>query len=264
MDGETSDSLENVPVGAPSLYDPPRTPMATDAFMRLPNEWLKECDDRHDKTCAASHSKTQLPVRLVDLRGRKPKIVDSADIVSTSESVRYIAFSHRWGTMPDTALTTKTNLPARKVAISWDQIPSSYADAIAITKALGCDYLWIDCLCIIQGKDGDFAEQADSMEAVFSNAYCVIAAASADGAVDGFLKRDTESHPLAAVKVGSVYFSAVTNDFSRDVLQSPLISRGWVLQERALARRAIFFTANQMYWECGDGIRCETLQKLKQ
>jgi hypothetical protein len=232
--------------------------------MRLPREWLKECDDKHRKTCAVRSEKIQLPKRLVDLKSKKPKIVDSASINLAPEAVRYIAFSHKWGKMPEAALSTKTNLQARRTAIPPRGIPPSFADVIAITKALGCDYLWIDCLCINQGEDGDFAEQAVSMQAVFSNAYCVIAAASADGAVDGFLKRDTESNPLDAVKVGSVYFSAVTNDFSRDVLKSPLNSRGWVLQERALARRTIFFTANQMYWECGDGIRCETLRKLKQ
>ncbi|CAN9268874.1 unnamed protein product [Alternaria alternata] len=262
-DRETSDCQTDVPVGAPSLYNPPGEPNAADAFMRLPREWLKECDDKHREICAATNDKTQLPTRLVHLKSWQPKIIDSATIVVPPEGVRYIAFSHKWGKMPEDALTTKANLPARNKVIPKKSIPPSFADAIAITKALGCNYLWIDCLCINQGEDGDFAEQAVSMQAVFSNAYCVIAAASADGAVHGFLKRDIESHPLRAVKVGSVYFSAVTNDFSRDVLQSPLNTRGWVLQERALARRTIFFTANQMYWECGDGIRCETLRKLK-
>jgi hypothetical protein len=163
--------------------------------------------------------------------------------------------------MPDRALSTKANLPARRKVIPPREIPPSFSDVIAITKALDCDYLWIDCLCINQGEDGDFAEQADSMQTIFSNAYCVIAAATSDGAVEGCLKRETLDD---AVKVGNVFFSAVTNDFGRDVLQSPLNSRGWVLQERALARRTMFFTANQIYWECGDGIRCETLRKLKQ
>jgi hypothetical protein len=235
--------------------------------MRLPREWLKECDQKHggqNGSCSATHEKKQLPKRLVDIRSKRPKIMDSADVPDIEGGVRYTAFSHKWGAMPNSALTTKTNLPARRKAIPQKQIPQSFNDAIAITKAVGCDYLWIDCLCINQGDDGDFAEQADSMQTVFTNAHCVIAAASANGAVDGFLKRDIVLNPLDAVKVGSIYLSAVTNDFSRDVLQSPLSTRGWVLQERALARRTLFFTANQMYWECGDGIRCETLRKLTQ
>jgi hypothetical protein len=258
---ETSASHTDVPVGAPNLHDPPDQPKAGCTFMKLPREWLKECDEKHGETCRATQDKTQLPMRLVDVKGKRASIVDSENINQDPQGVRYIAFSHKWGEMPDAALSTKTNLPTRRTAIPRDEIPKSFVDAIAITKALGCNYLWIDCLCINQGEDGDFAEQADSMQTVFSNAYCVIAAATADGAVEGFLKRETHDD---AVKVGDVYFSAVTNDFHRDVLQSPLNSRGWVLQERALARRTIFFTANQMYWECGDGIRCETLRKLKQ
>ena len=261
FDTETSESLTDVPVGAPSLWDPPKLPRAADAFMKLPREWLKECDDKHGDKCAALDHKSPLPLRLVDLHRKRPKIVESASI---PEGVRYIAFSHKWSKMPTIAPTTKANLPARQAAIPLEEMPASFSDAMAITKALGCNYLWIDCLCITQGSDGDFAAQADSMQAVFSNAYCVIAAASAGGAVDGFLKRNVEENPLDAVKVGKVYISAVTNDFSRDVLKSPLNSRGWVLQERALARRTIFFTANQMYWECSDGVRCETLRKLEQ
>ncbi|KAF3050480.1 hypothetical protein E8E11_003748 [Didymella keratinophila] len=206
-DQKTSESLANVPVGAPSLYDPPRIPRADDAFMRLPRKWLKECDDKHGDACAATHDRSHLPLRLVDLRSKRPKIVDAADIKQDTGGVRYIAFSHKWGEMPEGAKTTKSNLDApggRRTAIPNKFIPQSFADAIAITRALGCDYLWIDCLCINQGKDGDFAQQANSMQAVFSNAYCVIAAASAEGAVDGFLERDVEKNPLDAVKVGKV------------------------------------------------------------
>ncbi|KAF1350459.1 HET-domain-containing protein [Lizonia empirigonia] len=191
--------------------------------------------------CQKKQDQVQLPLRFVDVRNPIwPKIVDSADLEPNSDGIRYIAFSHRWGDMPQAALTTKSNLAARRRKMP--KMPKSFVDAIAITKALGCDYLWIDCLCINQGPDGDFVEQADSMQTTFSNAYCVIAASSAEGAKEGFVKRKR----YHAVKLGPVYVSAVTNDFGRDVLRSGLNRRGWVLQERALARRTIFFTKNQI------------------
>jgi hypothetical protein len=31
----------------------------------------------------------------------------------------------------------------------------------------------------------------------------------------------------------------------------PLISRGWVVQERLLSRRFILFTSHGLVWECG-------------
>jgi hypothetical protein len=46
------------------------------------------------------------------------------------------------------------------------------------------------------------------------------------------------------------------------VLGGELHSRGWVLQEHALARRTLFFTEHQTYFECGNGVRCETSTKL--
>ena len=174
------------------------------------------------------------------------------------QTVHYIAFSHKWGEMPKIAVTTNQNLEQRKKKIPWNELPPSFKNIIVITYALGCKYLWIDTLCIKQGPDGDFTEQADTMQTTFNGAYCVIAACSAENATDGFLQ---DKDPRC-IKMGNVFVSAVTNDFERDVLQSPLNRRGWVLQECALARRTIFFTNNQMYWECGDGVHCETLAKL--
>jgi hypothetical protein len=60
-----------------------------------------------------------------------------------------------------------------------------------------------------------------------------------------------------------VYVDAVVDDFEKDVRNAPLNQRGWVFQERALARRTIHFARNQTYWECGEGIRCETLTKMR-
>ncbi|KAF5228939.1 hypothetical protein FAUST_10738 [Fusarium austroamericanum] len=45
--------------------------------------------------------------------------------------------------------------------------------------------------------------------------------------------------------------------FTNDVNNSPLSSRGWVVQERFLARRIIHFTRTQLYWECLEVTRCE-------
>jgi hypothetical protein len=52
------------------------------------------------------------------------------------------------------------------------------------------------------------------------------------------------------------------NDFKTHVLEGRLNKRRWVLQERALAHRTIFFTDRQTYWECGEGVKCETLTKM--
>lgn len=260
---EATQNTKDIPIGAPTLCtaissDPSADSL--DAFIKLPKEWLRECDIKHGAICTPRHGNQHLPKRLINVSNPgKPRIVESKELKTDLLTVNYVALSHKWGKMPNDAVSTKQNLEQRKRRIPLNELPVSFKNAIAITGALGLDYLWIDSLCINQGPDGDFAEQADTMQNIFSGAYCVIAACNSENATDGFLK----GRELKCIKMGDVFVSAVTNDFERDVLQSPLNRRGWVLQERALARRTIFFTNSQMYWECGDGVRCETLAKLK-
>jgi len=101
---------------------------------------------------------------------------------------------------------------------------------------------------------------------VFGGAYCVIAACSATGQHDGFLgerkPRRSVSFSISPDEHTSMHIWHGVDDFQRDVLSSNLNRRGWVLQERALARRTIFFTDTQLYFECGQGIRCESLTRM--
>ncbi|TGO50291.1 hypothetical protein BOTNAR_0398g00040 [Botryotinia narcissicola] len=255
-----------LPLAAPELASltryPDPNPADLESFMKLPKAWLQDCDTNHRDICALKDTYL-LPTRLISVESlENPKIVATADMLKRNPSdVRYVALSHKWGNMPHEATTTRKNLKEREKRIPMSQLPLSFKNAIVITNALGCKYLWIDSLCILQGSDGDFNEEADKMQTTFNGAYCVLAACSAQSAVDGFLQ-NRESR-FKCVEIDGIFVSPVTNDFERDVLQSPLARRGWVLQERAMACRTIYFTGNQTYWECGHGIRSETLAKLR-
>ncbi|KAH9879714.1 hypothetical protein IAQ61_001533 [Plenodomus lingam] len=263
LDLDASSAHKDIPIGAPTLLAPPSelNYNSDDGFVKLLRAWVHTCDEAHSQSCQPNVAQTKLPKRLIHVRSqKKPKLVETRDLDPKDiQDLRYIAFSHRWGNMPTDAVTTLGNVEKRKNKLITKGLPKSFQNAISVADVLKCDYLWIDSLCILQGPDGDFNDEADTMQDIFSNAYCVIAACDADGRSDGFLrKKQTKT-----IYQQGTYLSSVTNDFERDVLQSPLNRRGWVLQERALARRTIFFTRNQMYFECGDGIRCETLAKLK-
>ncbi|KAE9363831.1 HET-domain-containing protein [Stipitochalara longipes BDJ] len=223
-------------------------------------QFLKNCDANHPKCPPPKTS--PLPTRLIDLgTSEAPSIL----IYETKpgDSLPFIALSHPWGPGPDHFCTYRSNLDDYKKNISFDKLPATFQHAVTTTRELGLRYLWIDSICIIQGPDGDFAQEATRMEDVFSSAYCVLAASSAKGQKDGFLTPRKENGFITFEKSGQpVYVCQFMDDFKVHVLDGPLSKRGWVMQERALAHRTIFFTDTQTYWECGEGVRCETLTKM--
>lgn len=254
-----SATSSHVQIGFPQL---PRT--GSRAHVAILTRWLQECD-KHHPNCTPTHSSIRtIPKRLVDVGTDYSTDVKLYETIP-SDQMSYLALSHPWGSPPHFC-TRPENLSDHKTGISLDILPATFRDAVLLTRQLGFQYLWIDSLCIVQGPGGDFNEVAKRMEDVFSQAYCVLAASSAQGQTDGMLKprQQRTHHPVKVTEGGvSVHVCEFMDSFQIDVLDSRLSQRAWVFQERALARRTIFFTDKQTYWECGDGIQCETMTKLQ-
>ncbi|KAJ4184958.1 hypothetical protein NW755_008872 [Fusarium falciforme] len=180
------------------------------------------------------------------------------------ESHEYVALSHCWGKgMMFRAL--KENIETLAKAVDFRRLPRTFQDAIKAARGLSVRYLWIDSLCIIQDDQEDWKREAARMQQVFSNATCIIAASSAGSSAVGFLKTRRDDRTFATLRSPSGAISYVCqffDNFAQDMGEAPLTKRGWVLQERALARRSIHFTSTQVYLECGKGVHCESLMKL--
>jgi hypothetical protein len=73
------------------------------------------------------------------------------------------------------------------------------------------------------------------MEAIFSSAYCVLAATAAEGTHSGFLHTPppTRSVTLSTPSGDPLYLFATVDDVGGDVEDAGLGSRGWVLQKGA-------------------------------
>ncbi|KAM7216462.1 Serine/threonine-protein kinase par-4 [Rhypophila decipiens] len=278
--GLDSVSHPSIQLGLPELPAP-----GSDAQISIIRQWLHLCDKKsvhpncHAESSFSSCRKGSLPTRLLDVghqAGASVKLWETKDRdrSSTTAPVEYIALSHPWGNGPH-FVTNIDNYEKHRRKIRIHSLPATFRDAVKLTRALGKRYLWIDSICIIQGPGGDFEREAKSMEAVFSSAYCVIAASRAENQRSGFLgSRPRQSRRQYVTLYESTQDSTGTktrrpfyiceniDDFQGHVLNSHLNKRGWVLQEHALARRTIFFTDQQIYWECGDGVRCETLTKM--
>lgn len=260
-DPQVATSLEDIQIGFPDIRHE-----ESDARFRHIREWLKDCNDNHSCFPKKLGTLPTLPTRAIAVgSGEDSETVQLCD--TRGQCGKYIALSHRWGntkTNPPFS-TNRYNIDGRMRSIKMKDLPATFKDAVKVTRKLGIPYLWIDSICIIQGSDGDWDEQAKLMEDVFSGAYCVIAATQASGTSDGFLKPPSprEFVALSDGLESCIYVCEPIDDFDQHVAEADLNTRGWVYQERALARRTIHFAKQQTYWECGDGVRCETLTKMK-
>ncbi|KAF1964817.1 HET-domain-containing protein [Bimuria novae-zelandiae CBS 107.79] len=233
------------------------------AHLKVLTWWIRNCDNDHQ---CSPKNETFLPTRVLDVGTDSDIVSLFCDTQGDTHLGRYMTLSHRWGapTQHRKFCTYRSNIAQHRLGMNIADFPKTFQDAVKIARALGIKYLWIDSLCIIQDDEQDWETESKLMEQVFSCAYITVAASCASGTTDGFLRTrpPRDSVTLRAKNVSHYYVCDAIDDFKSDVDQGELNRRGWVLQERALSRRTLYFTEKQTYWECGNGIRCETLTKM--
>ncbi|KAF2995832.1 hypothetical protein E8E13_002243 [Curvularia kusanoi] len=229
--------------------------------------WLSTCLKEHKRCwpCDAKASKS-LPTRLLDVSvpGQQSiRLVHSKDIEEPEEAV-YVTLSYCWGETNDVARTTKENFTDRQNAIQVETLPQTLQDAITVTRGLGIQYLWIDALCIVQGSadnNEDWERELPNMGDIYGQSLFTIAASSANNSNVGFIRRELHANwPVFNFLLKGIRYNETTHEVYQllaripewyDVdTESPLSERGWVLQERMLATRTIYWTADGMFWQC--------------
>jgi hypothetical protein len=207
-----------------------------------------------------------LPTRVIDV-GEKQSSTIRLLCNTTGETGKYLALSHRWGSPSQNRRfsTSTENIQRHIEGVPLSELPKTFQDAVHVTRCLGIQYLWIDSLCIIQDDAKDWEEESKRMEQVYSSAYATISASCASGTDDGFLKPRIGRECVTktdSVTGSTVYLCRAIDNFDDDVENGEINKRGWILQERALSRRTMYFTEKQAYWECGQGVKCETLNRM--
>lgn len=176
---------------------------------------------------------------------------------------QYVALSHCWGSCP-TLKTLSTNIERFRIGIPLRELPSTFADAVKMTRILGFEYIWIDSLCIIQDNVIDWEQQSSLMAFVYGNANLVIAASRASSTEDGFLK-ERKCYRESSLRIASVKNKENSLNLRYRLLQpknlapmlDPLDYRAWALQERLLARRYLAIGSHDMSWTCMTSSACE-------
>lgn len=247
--------------------------MRREEYGPLLDSWTKECNTRHTG-CVAKNPK--LPRRVLDV-GSKSKPCLSLHCSSEEEVGQYVALTYCWGTS-HTPKTFGSNLAEHQHNINFDTLPRTLQDAVVVTRDVGIQYLWIDSLCIVQDDNTDWQAESSKMAAYYTNAYLVIAAAQADDSTQGFLDATEDhshftNHPSTEIGHIKNPDSSISRIYRRrletfswavrhtaPLIESPLNTRAWALQENLLAKRIVHFTKGEMLWECVEGVKCECME----
>jgi hypothetical protein len=174
----------------------------------------------------------------------------------------YAALSHRWGASRHLTATNET-LNELVSGVSTDLLPRTFRDAVCAARRLGVTFLWIDALCIIQDDMADWRRESMIMGTIFENAKFVLAAHCAADDSEGFLAEALSTRSAIELELpdqgqlkGTISICR-HNDLEKDVTNSALSKRGWVLQERFLAMHTLHFTRHGIIYEAGTEVFSE-------
>ncbi|KIW41292.1 uncharacterized protein PV06_06864 [Exophiala oligosperma] len=249
--------------------------------------WLDCCKKKH-RSCRRGlpgrlygsikdvQDKSALPFRAVFVgaaEGGAPYLIETGGICA-----EYATLSYCWGEALGAAgsgaagwphVTLTSNLEERLGGAPLDAMPRTIQHAILICQRLGLQYLWVDCLCIVQDDRADWNRESSKMREIYEQSTVTIVALGAKDIYQGcfFPRPPTHvsdsrgEHPgTGAVSLpfivddtylGTVYAYPPPHgpDF-HEVLDSVWNTRGWTFQERALSRRLLYFGRHQLLWEC--------------
>jgi hypothetical protein len=241
--------------------DPRNTESTTSQETLL--RWYRDCLENH-KECRPIFDGSYLPSRLIDIG--QPSSSEPARLVTSKNgstidnnnlydsTPAYATLSHSWGKSQPLRLLTR-NMRQMMQGIPRETLPRVFSEAIAVCWQLGIRYLWIDCLCICQDSEEDWARESNLMGKIYSYAIINIAATGSVNC-DGSLFAATRNSPSAGLISWAVVpeskFVVVENniEWAKSFLNQPLLRRAWVMQERFLAIRIIHFTKSELIWEC--------------
>lgn len=258
----------------PLVDDPPSLAMRNLRGMTdldICKGWISECE-RHHSRCPPIVNR-RLPTRVIDVgdpsRGIEPHLMET-----NGDWGRYATLSYCWG-KPDPVKTSIKNIDRHRRSLHTTGIPRLFTDAFEITRILGLQYLWIDSYCIIQDDGSDKAREIANMADIYSYSAFTIAAPQLNNSYAGIPRGvnpvaiDTScaipvswsgKRSAGLVRISRPFSWSIVKAESQRDLPTPLFTRGWVLQERLLSPRILYFGTDRLFFEC-HSTQCAELVK---
>ncbi|KAM5387017.1 hypothetical protein ACJZ2D_000310 [Fusarium nematophilum] len=216
--------------------------------------WISSCERLHGSVCAlptglsfAEAFRGLHLLRLLD--------VDANCLVEMTRLDKYVALSYVWGAVSNFRLT-KANRPALLKPGSLNNIsgllPETIKDAIVLTRRLGCRYLWVDALCLLQNDAEDLELGVNVMDLIYERAWLTVVASCGHDAnarlrgVQAGTRRASENtfEVIPGVEMG------VVTGLDGLLKNSVYDSRAWTFQEQVLSRRVVYFVDDKVFYRC--------------
>jgi hypothetical protein len=229
-----------------------------DAALALVTDWMKQCEQTHTRCISHLGRGTPLPKRVVNVGDPTNSQVKLYE--TQNEVAKYICLTHCRGEERIITATT-TTLPLYKKGIPWNELSTTFKDAIIFTRKLEIQYMWIDSLRIIQDSDDDWRTESSKMATIYENSYITLAATKFASGAGGCFSR---ASPDFMARELTCYDDAGTphSIYVRRNLHPywwwhvnygsyyPLLLRGWAFQEPILSPRVLHFGEQELFWEC--------------
>ncbi|KAI0799372.1 heterokaryon incompatibility protein-domain-containing protein [Xylaria sp. FL0064] len=212
--------------------------------------WLKTCERTHER-CIPNEGPFNVDLSFF-------RCIDVEDMCITPVPItsQYVALSCKWGECKPFLLLNpnKDDLFAKDgLRRNWDSIPKTIQDSIDFVRCVGCRYVWIDQLCLVQDDDDDRSTGITAMDLVYEQAYFTIITGSGTDANSGLPGvregNRSSSHQVTSEVLPGV--NLVLRHAIQDIItKSEYHHRGWTFQEYYLSRRKIIFIDDTVYFKC--------------
>ena len=257
----------------------PRRVVEPSINYELVKTWLRDCKT-HEHTIKAHKQMRQEAIDTGLFHSREGfRLIDVEQecLILKTEPCAFAALSYVWGRLPTILrpdeelkevpilLTTKRNLEqlstpgglktANIEAMEGVRLPQTVVDAMEFSRRIGFRYLWIDTLCIVQDDKKDKSFLIKAMDDVYDIAtvtYVAASGANADAGLCGVSPRSGRPiNSLTVIDDGvTEHLSLSPPSLGEEVRTSVWNTRGWTFQEQALSQRCLYFTNDELYFNC--------------